>query len=145
MSNLSSIFDVIRGWPYASALTYGFKQKALVTPDIEEGTVVAVEDESGVPVVDRWTSADDASGNLDNPWLVIRGYDEEDATFSEKLTCVKLRTGVMFRIATTETPLPGDPIYANGGVVTMVDPGTAPAFGQVIGFDENEGWMVVES
>ncbi len=113
MSNLSSIFDIIRGWPYASALSYGFKQKALVSPDIEEGTVVQIEDESGIPVVDRWTSALVASNNEDNPWIVMRGRDEEDAVFTEKLTCIKLRTGTMFRVATTETPLPGDLVYAN--------------------------------
>ena len=145
MSNLSSIFDIIRGWPYASALSFGFKQKDLVTPDIEEGTVVQVEDESGVPVVDRWTSALVASNNLDNPWIVMRGRDEEDAVFSEKLTCIKLRTGVMFRVATSETPLPGDLVYADAGVVTMVDPGSAPSFGEVVEFNEDEGWMVVES
>jgi hypothetical protein len=145
MANLSSIFDVVRGWPYSSALQYSFKQKDLVSPDIEEGTVVAVEDESGVAVVDRWTSAADASGNLDNPWLVMRGRDEEDAVFTDKLSCVKLRTGVMFRVATSETPLPGNLVYANAGVVTTVDPGTAPAFGVVVEFNEDEGWMVVES
>lgn len=145
MSNLASIFDIIRGWPYASALSYGYKQKAAVTPDIEEGTVVQVENEAAIPVVDRWTSALVAGNNLDNPWIVMRGRDEEDAVFSEKLTCIKLRTGVMFRVATSETPLPGDLVYANAGVVTTVDPGSAPAFGVVVEFHESEGWMVVES
>lgn len=145
MSNLSSIFDITRGWPCASALSFSFKQKAAVSPDIEEGTVVAVEDESGVAVVDRWTSADHASGNLDNPWLVMRGRDEEDSVFTGELTCIKLRTGVMFRVITTETPLPGDLVYANAGVVTAIDPGAAPAFGEVVEFNEDEGWMLIES
>jgi hypothetical protein len=144
MANLSSVFDVIRGWPYGSALSWGFKQKDAVTPDIEEGTVVAVEDESGVAVVDRHTSADDASGNLDNPWIVMRGRDEEDAVFSGKLTCIKLRTGVMFRVATSEAPLPGNSVYANAGVVTIVDPGGSP-LGVVVEYNEAEGWMMVES
>lgn len=145
MSNLTSVFDVVRGWPNSSALQLSFKQKAAVTPDIQEGTVVAVENESSVPVIDRHTSAADASGNIDNPWIVMRGLDETDAQTSEKLACVKLRTGVMFRIATSEEVLPNDLIYANAGVLTKVDPGTAPALGRVVSYHPTEGWMVVES
>ena len=145
MSNLNSLFDVVRGWPNSSALQLSFKQKDLVTPDIEEGTVVAVEDESGVPVIDRHTSALDGSGNLDHPWLVMRGLDETDAETSEKLACVKLRTGVMFRVATSEEVLPNDLIYADAGVLTKTDPGSAPPLGRVVEYHPVEGWMVVES
>jgi len=145
MSNLNSLFDVVRGWPNSSALQLSFKQKDAVTPDIEEGTVVAVEDESGVPVIDRHTSALDASGNLDQPWLVMRGLDEEDANTAENLACVKLRTGVMFRVATSEEVLPNDLIYANAGVLTKTDPGSAPALGRVVEYHPVDGWMVVES
>ena len=145
MSNLNSLFDVVRGWPNSSALQLSFKQKDLVTPDIEEGTVVAVEDESGVPVIDRHTSAAAASGNVDDPWLVMRGLDEEDAGESQKLACVKLRTGVMFRVATSEEVLPNDLIYADAGVLTKTDPGSAPPLGRVVDYHPVEGWMVVES
>lgn len=145
MSNLSSIFDVVRGWPNSSGLQNHFKQKAGVSPDIAEGTVVAVENESGVAVVNRWTSALHASGNLDNPWLVMRGLDQTDAEYSDKLACVKLRTGVLFKVATTEFAIPGDQVYANAGVVTITQPGSGPAFGTVIACDPFEGWMIVES
>jgi len=145
MSGLNSLFDVVQGWPNSSALSLSFKQKDLVSPDIEEGTVVALEDESGVVVIDRCTSAADASGNIDNPWLVMRGLDEEDAAESQKLACVKLRTGVMFRVATAEEVLPNDLLYANAGVLTKTDPGSAPALGRVVDFHPTEGWMVVES
>jgi len=145
MSNLTStIFDVVRGWPDGSALALSFKQKAAVTPDIEGGTIVAIEDESGVPVIDRHTSALDASGNEDQPWLVMRGLDENDAEETELLACVKLRTGVMFRVETTEEVLPNDLIYANAGVLTKTDPGSAPALGRVVDYHP-DGWMVVES
>ncbi len=145
MSNLNSLFDVVRGWPNSSALQLSFKQKDLVTPDMEEGTIVAVEDESGVPVIDRHTSVLDASGNKDNPWLIMRGLDEEDTVASQKLACVKLRTGVMFRVATSEEVLPNDLIYANAGVLTKTDPGSAPSLGRVVDYHPVEGWMVVES
>jgi len=145
MSNLSSLFDVVRGWPNSSGLQNHFKQKAGVSPDIMEGTVVAVENESSIAVVNRWTSALHASGNPDNPWLVMRGLDQTDAEYSDKLACVKLRTGVMFKIAITENVIPTDKVYANAGVVTITQPGSGPAFGTVVSCDPFEGWMIVES
>jgi len=145
MSNLTSVLNIDRGWPNASALQYSFKQKAAVTPDIVEGEIVAVENEGGIPVVDRHTSALDASGNLDHPWLVHRGRDESDAVMSNTLACVKLRTGVLFRVATTEAPLPGSPVYADAGALTLVDPGSAPLLGRVTEYNPLEGVMIIES
>lgn len=146
MSNLSSLFDIVKGWPYSSALHYNFKQKNAVTPDIAEGSVVAVEDESGVAVIDRYTSDVTASANLDNPWLVVQGADQSDADFAGKLTCVKLRTGVTFKVATAETPSVGDLLWANAGVLTGTDPNpTSPHLGKVIEFNSTDGYMVVES
>lgn len=145
MSLLNSVFDVVNGWPNGSALQFNFKQKAGVSPNIGEGTVVHVENETGVPVIARHTSAAHASGNLDSPWLVVRGLDSTDGSMSQKLTCAKLRTGVMFRVPTTEYPLPGEMVYANAGALTIVNPGTAPALGRVVEFNATEGWMVIES
>lgn len=146
MSNLNSQFDTIKGWPNGSALHYNFKQKDAVTPDIAEGTIVAVEDESGVAVIDRYTSAATASGNLDHPWLVVQGADQSDADFAGKLTCVKLRTGIVFKVATAETPTVGDLLWANAGVLTGTDPNpTSPHVGKVIEFNSTDGYMVVES
>ena len=145
MSILTSGFDVSRGFPDGSALGYPFAQKSTVVTDIGEGVIVAVENEGGVAVIDRHTSAAHVSGNLDNPWVVVRGLDETDSETADIITCLKLRTGLMIKIATTETPLPGDLVYANAGVMTIIDPGSAPAFGQVVEFNENEGWMTVES
>jgi len=146
MSSLTSIFDVVRGWPNSCALQYSFKQKAAVSPDIGEGTVVAIENEGSLPVVDRWTSDLRSTGNLDQPWIVMRGLDQTDAEYSEKLSCAKLRTGIMFKVACTESPIPGDSVYANDGAPTLVQPdGTAPALGTVVAYNEFEGWITVES
>jgi hypothetical protein len=146
MSNLNSQFDTVKGWPNGSALSYSFKQKDAVTPAIEEGTIVAVEDESGVAVVDRYTSDVTASGNPDSPWLVIQGADQSDADFADKMTCVKLRTGIVFKVATAETPSVGDLLWANAGVLTGTDPNpTSPHLGKVIEFNPTDGYMVVES
>jgi hypothetical protein len=147
MSNLTSAFDVLRGWPNGSALSWDFKQKDAVTPDIVEGTVVAVEDESGVPVVDRWESALLTGNNLDHPWIVVQGADQYDGEFTGKLTCVKLRTGVIVKVATALTPTVGDIVWSDSdGVFTTTDPGSnIPGCGRVIEFNADEGWMVIES
>jgi hypothetical protein len=137
---------VVRGWPNSCALQYSFKQKSAVSPDIGEGAIVAIENESSLPVVNRWTSDLHSTGNLDQPWVVMRGLDQTDAEYSEKLSCAKLRTGIMFKVAFTEAPIPGDPVYANAGVPTLVRPdATAPALGTIVACNEFEGWIIVES
>jgi len=147
MSDLTSTFDVLRGWPNGSALSWDFKQKAAVTPDIVEGTVVAIEDESDVPVVDRWQSALLIGNNIDHPWIVVQGANQYDGEFTGKLTCVKLRTGIVFKVVTLLTPSVGDLVWSDAnGVFTITDPGSAiPACGKVIEFNADEGWMVIES
>lgn len=150
MSNLSSTFDILRGWPDGSALWYEFPQKAAVTPNITEGTIVAVEPGSPAnkPCVDRYTSVATASGNLDHPWLVIQGCDQYDGQFTGTLTCIKLRTGVIFQVATSISPVPAveSLLWANAGVLTATDPGAgALHLGKVIGRDPDNGLMIVES
>jgi hypothetical protein len=146
MSNLSSSFDPIRGWPNGSALSRDFQQKAAVS-DIVEGTVVAVENAAGVPVVDRWQSALLTGDNPDHPWVVVQGGDQYDGTFTGMLTCVKLRTGFVFKVATSLTPTVGALLWSDAnGVFTDTDPGGGVFhLGKVIEFDASEGWMVVES
>ena len=148
MSNLNSAFDVLRGWPNGSALSWDFTQKDAVTPDIAEGTVVAVEDDgAGNPVVDRHESALLTGDNPDHPWLVVQGADQYDGEFTGKLTCVKLRTGVVFKVATALTPALGALLWTDSdGVFTDTDPagGEYPA-GKVIEFNATDGYMVVES
>lgn len=57
----------------------------------------------------------------DQPWLVIQGNDQSDANFVEKCTCVKLLTGIVFKVATlVATFIPGDLVYANAGVLAEV-------------------------
>lgn len=151
MSNLSSNFDIIRGWPNGSALYWEFKQKSGVTPNITEGTVVAAEAGTipGKPVADRYVSAATSSGNLDNPWIVIQGRDQYDGQFTGTLTCIKLRTGLIFKVACALSPFPavGDAVWATtGGVITNVDPGaSALSFGKVTQIDPVNGWITVES
>lgn len=149
MSNLNSNFDILRGWPNACALEYRFKQKDGVTPNIDEGTIVAVEAGTipGKAVVNRYESALPTSGNLDNPWLVIQGRDQYDGQFTGILTCIKLRTGVIFKVPTTLNMAVGDRVWSDeNGKLTNVDPSNgAFDIGKVIQVDSTNGWVVVES
>jgi hypothetical protein len=141
MSNLNSKFDMLRGWPNGSALSYEFKEKDSIT-DLVEGTVVAVEDESGVAVVDRHQSAAN-----DHPWMVVQGTDQYDGDFTGMTTCVRLRTGVVFKVETVLTPAVAAPLWSDvNGVFTDTDPGGGePPLGKVLSFDSDDGVMTVES
>ena len=150
MSNLlSPNFDILRGWPNGCALWWEFPQKAAVTPNIAEGTVVDIEVGviAGKPVVDRYTSAVHATGNIDHPWLVIQGRDQFDGSFTGTLTCVKLRTGIVFKVPTLLAMAVGDLLWAGAlGVLTNVIPvAGAIDLGKVIQVDSTNGWIVVES
>lgn len=163
MSNLTSLFDVLRGWPQGSALAAAFKQKDAVTPDLTEGKVVAVEDESSVPVVAKMTSSNvqEATGpinNPDHPWLVIQGADQSDADMSGKLACLKLRTGLIFKVATALDHDVGDLVYANAGALTSQAHATAQigatgvyrttdkqVVGKILQHDATDKFIVVES
>jgi hypothetical protein len=148
MSDLSSIFDILRGWPDGSALTWDFVQDSGAASDIEEGSVVAVVAASSPTSVDRHTSALIGPNNdqLDHPWLVIRGKESSESDFTGKLTCLKLRTGVVFKVPTTETHTIGNLVWADTGALTNVDPGSnIPHLGKVIEFNDADNWMVVES
>lgn len=149
MSNLNSNFDILRGWPNGCALWQEFKQKAAVSPNITEGTVVAIEAGTipGKAVAARYESVLPTSGNLDNPWLVIQGADPVAGNFTGTLTCIKLRTGVMFKVPTSKPMLVGDRLWADSnGVLTNVDPADGVEdLGKVIQVDSTNGWVVVES
>lgn len=148
MSDLSSIFDILRGWPDGSALTWDFVQDSGAASDIEEGSVVTVVAASAPTSVDRHDSAliGPNSDQLDHPWLVIRGKESSESEFTGRLTCLKLRTGVVFKIPTLETHVVGNLLWADTGVLTNVDPGSnIPHLGKVLQFNATDGWMIVES
>lgn len=149
MSYLTSKFNVLRGIEGddgSSAMTWNFVQSSNASSDIAEGTIVSVVAGSTPTAVDRHTSAVLAGVNWDHPWLVVRGKESSESQFVNKLTCAKLRTGIVFQVATELTPAVGDLLWADTGVLTNVDPGSGkPHLGKVIGFDADNGVMVVES
>ncbi len=58
----------------------------------------------------------------DHPWLVVQGNDQWDANFVDKCVCVKLLSGIIFKVATAiaATLSPGDLVSANAGVLAKV-------------------------
>lgn len=153
MSDLSSIFDVVRGWTPISeegcAMAWDFLQDSGATSDIEEGTVVAVVAASSPTSVDRHQSAfiGPDSNQRDHPWMVVRGRESTESEFTGKLTCLKMRTGFVVKLPTVLTPTVGDLIWASStGVLTNVDPGSnIPHLAKVLEFNATDGYMVVES
>jgi hypothetical protein len=143
MSNLTSLFDVLAGLPPhgQSAMENNFKQKAAESPIIVEGMVVALENEAGVPVVSKLTSA--AVGAApDFPWLCIQGMDQSDAAFADKVSVLSMKSGLIFKVATALTFAVGDLAYSNAGVLTKVA-GTEQAVGQVIGAVSGSGYVII--
>lgn len=118
MSNLNSVFDTLRGWPYGSALEESFTPKSGDT--YAEGTVVKTNtDGSGGTHVESLSSGLLASAAKDNAWLVIQGNDQWDAAFVNKVTCLKMQSGCTFKIQhdDADTLVPGTLLEAASGVL----------------------------
>lgn len=152
MSNLASLFDVLAGLPPKgrSALEENFPQLSTQVTDITEGQIVAVEDESG-PVVDLMTSAlvqaTDFAANLpDQPWLVVQGKDQSDVEFTGNLVCLKMKTGLVFKVATVLTFTIGDLVMASSGVLAAITAGKTQigATGAYYGHAEQAVGVVLE-
>lgn len=165
MSNLASLFDVLAGLPPKgrSALEEVFGQLSTQLTDITEGQVVAVESAAGVPVVDLMDSAvvqdtDFALMLPDQPWLVIQGKDQSDVEVTGKLMCLKMKSGMVFKVATAFTFTIGDLVQAVAGVLTAVTGGTGnianpgvdyslaeQAVGVVLEMNATAGYVIVAS
>ena len=146
MSNLNSVFDVLAGLPPhgKSALEGNFKQKDAESPELTEGMVAEVVDESGVPVLTKLTSATvGATTPPDYPWLIVQGADQSDAAFSGKLMALAMKSGLIFKVATAVSFAVGDLVYANAGVLAKVTGANEQAIGQVIEVNDTAGWIVV--
>jgi len=141
MSNLNSKFDVLAGLPPhgRSAMEGNFKQKAAESPIVTEGMLVAVENEAGVPVVSKLTSAN-TDAAPDYPWLCVQGMDQSDAAFANRVTCLGVKSGLIFKVETVVAFTIGDLAFANAGVVAKVA-ATQQAIGQIIGV--GDGFAII--
>jgi hypothetical protein len=124
-----------------------FKQKASPTATLVEGMIAAVEDESGVPVVDALTSAtatpwSGAPAAPDYPWLILQGMDQSDAAFVDKVTCLAMQSGLVLKVETLVSFAVGDLVFADAGVLAKVA-ASQQAIGQVIEVNTSGGYVVV--
>lgn len=163
MSNLGSLVDVVKGWPNGSALASSFKQKNGLGSNIVEGKIVKLENEAGVPVYNVASSAamQSATGPATNEvplWLVIQGYDQWDSNQAQKGTCIKLHSGVIFKVPSTNEFNVGDLVISNAGDVQAQTHATAQIgatgvyittdlhpIGQVLEFNSYEDWVIISS
>lgn len=143
MSNLSSNFQVLAGWPPhgRSAMEGDFVPKHDEGAAMTEGMIVKVADHSGTPVITRLTSAGLAAVP-DYPWLVIEGTDQSDSAFTNTVACLALKSGVIFKVDSAISVAVGDLVYANAGVIAKVT-GDKQAIGQVIGVNSAGGYVIV--
>lgn len=149
MSNLNSKFDLLAGLPPhgRSAMEGDFKQKAVPTATLVEGMIAAVENESGVPVVDALTSAaatpwSGSPAAPDYPWLILQGMDQSDAAFVNEITALTTAPGLVFKVETLVSFAVGDLVYANAGILAKVA-ASQQALGQVIEVNSAGGYVVV--
>lgn len=163
MSDLDSLFDVVRGWPNGSALSFNFVQKAGIGTDLSEGEIVDIEDASGVAVVDRMTSGsmqntDAAVVAPDQPWVIIQGMDQTDAEEAKKVATVKLQTGVIFKVPKVLEHNVGDFVSSNNGAIESIVHATAQVgatgvfyttdkqpIGQVLEVESYYNWVLVQA
>lgn len=148
MSNLNSLFNVLAGLPPHdhSALQKDIKVKSGLAYTLAEGTVVFVEDASGTEVIDKATSNAVAGGQPpDVPWLVIQGNDQSDGAMAGKCTCLRLKTGVVYQVATAESFTIGDLCRADAGVIKPLSVANEQAVGYIIGVNSSAGTVVVAS
>ena len=90
--------------------------------------------------VNKLTSAAHSNVAPDSAWMVIEGNDQFDGIFTSSVTCVKLSTGVVIKLASTiaNTLAPGAFLYANAGVLAL-NTGTYNTVAQVLESNNTAG------
>jgi hypothetical protein len=163
MSDLDSLFDVVRGWPNGSALAFNFAQKTGLGTDLTEGEIVDIEDQAGTAVVDRMTSSlrqgtDGAVVVPDQPWVIVQGMDQTDAEEAKMVAALKLKTGLIFKVPKLLEHNVGDFVSSNNGAIVSIAHATAQIgatgvyyttdkqpIGQVIEVESYYNWVLVQA
>lgn len=123
MALLASLFDILRGYPNGSALTWPFWIKTTAgTPNsIAGGKVVTQELQNSKTVIDLATTPDVSSNDPLDVWLVVEGNDDYSGEFVEKCAAVRIGSGIIWEtddfVAGTYTP--GTAVSYNNGQVKV--------------------------
>jgi len=102
-------------------------------------------------LISALVSAAKAGNQKDQAWIVIRGNDQFDGKFTNKLTCLKCQSGFVVKMACiiADTLVPGDLVAADtGGVLQKLTSGAGMEWpiGQVLqsnGVSGATGWVVI--
>ena len=145
MSNLNSKFFVHAGLePHdRSALRTDIEPKTATT--LTEGTIVAIEDQSGTAVVDALSSTAKTTEPPDVAWLVIQGNDQGDGSIANKCTCLLISTGVIWQDETSESFTIGDLCQSDAGVLKPLTGTNEKAVGVITGVNSGDGTIVIAS
>jgi hypothetical protein len=130
MSNLDSVFDLQAGFPPngKSGLEVNYPQKTAESPELVEGDIVKIEAQAHLPVFTKLTSARIQGATLemelpDEPFVIIEGMDMYDAEAADVVTAVKLKTGIIFKVAAPVVFAVGDLVRANAGKLAALTAG----------------------
>jgi hypothetical protein len=79
----------------------------------------AIKQEVTPLIVSTLTSGAFASAVKPDAWLIIQGNDQWDASYVDKVTCLKMNSGCVYKIAHTSanTLVAGTKVYSNAGVL----------------------------
>lgn len=143
MALLTSKFDIVAGLPPQgqSALEVNLPQASSETTPLTAGNIVKITNDSGKPAFARHTSSA-VSAPPDCPFVVAVGLTASDGATAGKVTAFALKSGLIFKVETSEAFSVGDPVYANAGTVKAGMSGVQP-IGQVIEVNTAGGWILV--
>lgn len=143
MSLLNSKFDIISGLPPVSysALELNLPQSTNETQNLTAGNIVKIVNINGKPYFARHTSSN-TSDPPDYPFVVAVGLTASDGATAGKVTAFALKSGLIFKVETSESFNVGDLVYAQNGAVKAGLSGKQ-AIGQVIEVNTSGGWILV--
>jgi len=125
MSILTSKFDILRGYPNGSALTWPFIIKKVGSPlapaAIPAGSLVTQELQNGQTVVNLATTPNLSVADPIDVWLVVEGNDDYSGQYVEKVAAAKPGTGVIWETDqfAAGSYTPGTPVSFSSGVLKV--------------------------
>jgi len=121
MSLLNSKFDILRGYPNGSALTWPFQIKKTGGSyvNIPAGTIVTTELSGTATVVNAATTPDMSSAPSKPMWLVVEGNDDFSGQFVQKCAACKLGSGIIWETDSyaAGTYNPGQAVSVSAGQI----------------------------
>lgn len=123
MSLLNSKFDILRGYPNGSALTWPFQIKKVggAYVSVPAGSIVTTELSGTSTVVDKATSPNVSIADPKTMWLVVEGNDDFSGAYVQKCAACKLGTGIIWETDSYAAGAytPGTPVSVSAGQIKV--------------------------